>query len=134
MRNDIMLVSSGYDHHIRFWSDFNNNKCKHAIEYKEGVINALEIIPSKEFIAFGANNSIKFIDLINMNNTPTHSIESHQGIVNNLLFPKDSDNIFLSSGEDSSIKMNDIRICKSVKEFNHDYSVTSITVANNNVN
>lgn len=38
MTRDIILVSAGYDMCIRFWSDFNESKCKHSIEYKEAVI------------------------------------------------------------------------------------------------
>jgi WD40 repeat protein len=67
---DIILVSSGYDMNIRFWSDFNDSKCKHAIEYKEASINALEITPNKEYVAFTSQSSIKFIDLVSLNSTP----------------------------------------------------------------
>jgi hypothetical protein len=37
MTRDIILVSAGYDMTIRFWSDFNESKCKHSIEYKDSV-------------------------------------------------------------------------------------------------
>jgi WD40 repeat protein len=70
MSKDIILVSSGYDMFIRFWSDFNDSKCKHSIEYKEAAINALEITPNKEYVAFATQNSVKFIDLVTLNSTP----------------------------------------------------------------
>jgi hypothetical protein len=38
---DIILVSAGYDMSIRFWSDFNESKCKHSIEFKEAVFRIL---------------------------------------------------------------------------------------------
>ena len=36
-RGDIMLISSGYDQQIKFWSDIQDTKCKHSFEYKESV-------------------------------------------------------------------------------------------------
>lgn len=74
MSRDIILVSSGYDMNIRFWSDFNDSKCKHAIEYKDAAINALEITPNKEYVAFTAQNSVKFIDLVSLNSTPVNNL------------------------------------------------------------
>ena len=72
MTRDIILVSSGYDMYIRFWSDFNDSKCKHSIEYKDAAINALEITPNKEYVAFATQNSVKFIDLVSLNSTPVN--------------------------------------------------------------
>jgi len=74
MGRDLFLVSSGYDQNIRFWSDFQDNKCKHSIEYKDAAINVLEITPNKEFVAFSAQNCVKFIDLMSMNSTPVNII------------------------------------------------------------
>lgn len=132
MTRDIILVSSGYDMHIRFWSDFNDSKCKHSIEFKEAAINALEITPNKEYVAFSAQNSVKFIDLMSLNSTPVYSIDSHEGIISSILFPVDFENCFVSAGEDSSCKINDIRTGKAVKEFYHSNYVTSIAIASNN--
>jgi WD40 repeat protein len=69
--NELFLVSSGYDQHIRFWSsDFQENKCKHSIEIKDSsnpsTINVLEITPNKEFVSFATQNFVKFIDLKTM--------------------------------------------------------------------
>jgi WD40 repeat protein len=132
MTRDIILVSSGYDMHIRFWSDFNDSKCKHSIEFKEGAINALEITPNKEYVAFSSQNSIKFIDLVSLNSTPVYSIDSHEGIVSSILFPTEFENCFISAGEDCSAKINDIRTGKAVKEFYHSNYVNSVAIANNN--
>ena len=64
MSYDIVLVSSGYDMIIRFWSDFNSGtNCKYQIEHKDNAINALEMTPAKDKVAFASGNSIKFLDL-----------------------------------------------------------------------
>ena len=48
MSNDIVLVSSGYDMNIRFWSHFTNGtQCKYSIEHKDNGINALEMTHQK---------------------------------------------------------------------------------------
>ena len=133
MKNDIMLISSGYDQQIRFWSDFNNNKCKNTIEYKDSAINSLELLPNKEELAFATNNSVKFLDLVSMNNFPILSIDSHSAVVSCILFSKDFENEFFSSGEDCTIKLNDKRIAKSVREFDHTGYVNSIQIGYDNV-
>jgi hypothetical protein len=69
---DIILVSSGYDYHIRFWSDLKETRSKHAIEYAAASINALEITPNKEYVAFATQNSVKFIDLVHLNSNPVN--------------------------------------------------------------
>jgi WD40 repeat protein len=135
MKNDIMLISSGYDQNIRFWSDFNNNKCKNSIsvDFKESAINALELLPSKEELAFAINNSVKFLDLVSMNNFPVYSVDSHTGNISNILFNKDLDSLFFTAGEDSVVKLNDKRILKGVKEFDHSHYVNSIHLGFDNV-
>ena len=67
MSRDIVLVSSGYDMNIRFWADFNENQCKYQVEYKDGAINALEMTPNKDYVAFATGNSIKVLEPENLN-------------------------------------------------------------------
>lgn len=133
MSKDIVLVSSGYDMTIRFWSDFNNNsQCKYQIEWKDNAINALEMTPNKDYVAFASGNSVKFIDLHTLNPSPVVSIDSHEGLVNSILIPQNFDNCFISSGEDSSVRINDIRAGKGVMAFYHNNFVNSVEIANGN--
>lgn len=129
---DIVLVSSGYDMTIRFWADFSDNQCKYQVEYKDGAINALEMTPNKDYVAFATGNSIKFLDLHTMNPTPVTSIDSHEGLVSCILIPQSFDNCFISAGEDSSVRINDIRAGKGVKVFYHSNYVNAVAIANNN--
>ena len=132
MSRDIVLVSSGYDMNIRFWADFNENQCKYQVEYKDGAINALEMTPNKDYVAFATGNSIKFLDLHTLNPTPVTSIDSHEGLVSTILIPQSFDNCFISAGEDSTVRINDIRAGKGVKVFYHSNYVNSVAIANNN--
>ncbi len=61
-----------------------------------------------------------------------YSIDSHEGLVSSILFPVDFENCFISAGEDSTARINDIRTGKAVKEFYHSNFVNSLAIANNN--
>lgn len=129
---DIVLVSSGYDMNIRFWADFNENQCKYQVEYKDGAINALEMTPNKDYVAFATGNSIKFLDLHTLNPAPVTSIDSHEGLISTILIPQSFDNCFISAGEDCSVRINDIRAGKGVKVFYHSNYVNTVAMGNNN--
>ena len=129
---DIVLVSSGYDMAIRFWADFNESQCKCQIEYKDGAINALEMTPNKDYVAFATGNSIKFLDLHTLSSTPVTSIDSHDGLISTILIPQSFDNCFISAGEDCSVRINDIRAGKGVKVFYHANYVNTVAIANGN--
>ena len=138
MSSDIVLVSSGYDMNIRFWSDFNNTNCKYQVEWKENAINALVMTPNKNYVVFASGNSIKFLKLNPLNPNPVISIDSHEGLVSTILFPKiegnlDIDNCFISAGEDCTVRINDIRDSKgAIKTFYHSNYVNSVQIANKN--
>ena len=60
MSYDIALVSSGYDMTIRFWSEISSGtQCKYTVEHKDNAINALEMTPAKDKVAFASGNSIE---------------------------------------------------------------------------
>ena len=133
MSNDIVLVSSGYDMTIRFWSDFTNGtQCKYTIEHKDNAINALEMTPSKDQVAFASGNSIKFIDLHKTVPTPFLSLDTHEGLISTIYFPLKMKECVISAGEDCSVRINDTRVGKAVKSFYHSNYVNSVAVANNN--
>ena len=133
MSYDIVLVSSGYDMNIRFWSDFTTGtQCKYSIEHKDNAINALEMTPSKEHVAFASGNSLKFIDLHKISPNPVLSIDSHEGLVSTILFPPKLKDCVISAGEDCSVRINDIRVGKGVKSFYHTNYVNSVAIGNNN--
>ena len=133
MSYDIVLVSSGYDMVIRFWSDFNSGtNCKYQIEHKDNAINALEMTPAKDKVAFASGNSIKFIDLHKLSPIPVLSIDSHEGLLSTILFPQTLKDIVITGGEDCSVRVSDMRVGKVVKSFFHTNYVNSIAIGNGN--
>ena len=133
MSYDIVLVSSGYDMTIRFWSDFTSGtQCKYSIEHKDNAINALEMTPAKDKVAFASGNSIKFLDLHKLSQIPVLSIDSHEGLLSTILFPQMLKDIVITGGEDCSVRVSDIRVGKVVKSFFHTNYVNSVAIGNNN--
>lgn len=130
---EIVLVSSGYDMCIKFWASFNNgSECRYKVDYKDNAINALEMTPNKEFVAFAAGNSIKFIDLRKGEPSLLLSIESHEGLVSTILIPDNFENKFISAGEDSTVRINDIRLQKGIQSFTHANYVNSVAMDKKN--
>ena len=142
MSYDIVLVSSGYDMTIRFWSDFTSGtQCKYSIEHRDNAINALEMTPSKDKVAFASGNSIKFIDMHKLNPIPILSIDSHEGLLSTILFPEvlstilspeAHKDIVITGGEDCSVRISDMRTGKVTKSFFHSNYVNSVAIGNNN--
>ena len=133
MSYDIVLVSSGYDMIIRFWSDFNSGtNCKYQIEHKDNAINALEMTPAKDKVAFASGNSIKFLDLHKLGPLPVLSIDPHEGLISTILFPQTLKDIVITAGEDCSVRVSDMRVGKVVKPFFHANYVNSVAIGNNN--
>ena len=133
MSYDIVLVSSGYDMTIRFWSYFTSGtQCKYSIEHKDNAINALEMTPAKDKVAFASGNSIKFLDLHKLSQIPVLSIDSHEGLLSTILFPQMLKDIVITGGEDCSVRVSDIRVGKVVKSFFHTNYVNSVAIGNNN--
>ena len=133
MSYDIVLVSSGYDMTIRFWSDFTSGtQCKYSIEHKDNAINAIEMTPAKDKVAFASGNSIKFLDLHKLSQIPVLSIDSHEGLLSTILFPQMLKDIVITGGEDCSVRVSDIRVGKVVKSFFHTNYVNSVAIGNNN--
>ena len=133
MSYDVVLVSSGYDMTIRFWEDFTTGtQCKYSIEHKDNAINALEMTPSKDKVAFASGNSIKFLDLHKLSPVPVLSIDSHEGLLSTILFPQILKDIVITGGEDCSVRISDMRVGKAVKSFFHSNYVNSVAIGNNN--
>ena len=133
MSYDIALVSSGYDMTIRFWSEISSGtQCKYTVEHKDNAINALEMTPAKDKVAFASGNSIKFLDLHKLSPNPVLSIDSHEGLLSTILFPELLKDLVITGGEDCSIRISDMRVGKVVKSFFHSNYVNSLAIGNNN--
>jgi G protein beta subunit-like protein len=60
--DSVLLVTGGYDHHIRFW-EASTALSSHTIQYNDSQLNALVISPDKRFLAAAGMKSVKLYDI-----------------------------------------------------------------------
>ena len=60
--DSVLLVTGGYDHHIRFW-EASTALSSHTIQYNDSQLNALVISPDKRFLAAAGMKSVKLFDI-----------------------------------------------------------------------
>ena len=131
--SNFILISSGFDCTIKFWSNFaTGTKPQEIFYHKENAINALEMPKDKDKVAFATGNTIKFVDLNSIKLFPVFLSDLHEGLITNILFPKKLNNIVITGGEDNSVRISDMRVGKVIKSFFHSHFVNSIVITNNN--
>ncbi len=62
----VLLCTSGYDRHIRFW-EAPTGICNRQIPTGESQVNVLVISPDKKFLAAGGNPTIKLFQINGQN-------------------------------------------------------------------
>ena len=131
--DNIILISSCFDNSIQFWSEFTTGaKPKAIFRNKETAINALEMPKDKDKVAFATGNTIKFVDLNSIKLFPVFLSDLHEGLITNILFPQNLNDIVITGGEDNSVRISDMRVGKVIKSFFHSHFVNSIVITNNN--
>lgn len=106
MSNQVILVTAGYDHKIRFW-DASSKRCSRTIKYEDSQVNALCISPNKAYLAMAGNPHVKLYD-IEGGNQPIISFEGHTNNVTAIGFNNDVQWIYTAS-EDRTVKIWDLR-------------------------
>merc|ERR1719192_1463261 len=77
----VLLCTSGYDRHIRFW-EAPTGICNRQIPTGESQVNVLVISPDKKLLAAGGNPTIKLFNLTGQNTRePIQSFEGHSNNV-----------------------------------------------------
>lgn len=61
-QHSVLLVTSGYDHAIRFWEALSGI-CSRTIQHPESQVNRLSISPDKRFLAAAGNLNVKLYDI-----------------------------------------------------------------------
>ena len=131
--DNFILISSCFDNSIQFWSEFTTGaKPKAIFRNKETAINALEMPKDKDKVAFATGNTIKFVDLNSIKLFPVFLSDLHEGLITNILFPQNLNDIVITGGEDNSVRISDMRVGKVIKSFFHSNFVNSIVITNNN--
>lgn len=61
-QHSVLLVTSGYDHTIRFWEALSGI-CSRTIQHQESQVNRLSISPDKRFLAAAGNQHVRLYDI-----------------------------------------------------------------------
>lgn len=101
---EVILVTSSYDHTIRYWEALSGI-CVRTLQHVDSQVNRLAISQDKRLLAAAGNPSVRLFDT----NTGTQvSSFAHTANVTSVQFQATSRWIATSS-EDSSIKIWDVR-------------------------
>jgi target of rapamycin complex subunit LST8 len=105
---DVILVTAGYDHTIRFWEALSG-ACLRTIQHPDSLhINQLAISPDKRILAAAGNPLIKLYDIQSANPNPISTFEGHLKNVTSIQFQSQG-RWFVTGSEDGTIKIFDIR-------------------------
>lgn len=137
----VLLVSGGYDHQICFWEALTG-VCSRTIAHPDSQINKLRISHSKEILAAAGNPNIRLYN-INRGEVPQQkqnkssgasntndvltTLEGHKSNVTSIQFQQD-DKWLVSSGEDGTIKVWDIRTPNVQRNYKTNCPINEVVI------
>ena len=137
----VLLVSGGYDHQICFWEALTG-VCSRTIAHPDSQINKLRISHSKEILAAAGNPNIRLYN-INRGDAPQQkstkangsstandvltTLEGHKSNVTSIQFQQD-DKWLVSSGEDGTIKVWDIRAPNVQRNYKTNCPINEVVI------
>ncbi|CAD8180659.1 unnamed protein product [Paramecium octaurelia] len=114
--NDVILVTSSYDHTFIFW-DATTGQLKEEINYGEKVIvNRIDISQDKKHLAAGGNFFASYYDVISQKKQPVYVYDGYKNNITGIGFLKDS-NFFYTCSEDGYIRIHDLRSNNLSREY-----------------
>jgi G protein beta subunit-like protein len=125
-QHSVLLVSSGYDHTIRFWEALSGI-CSRTIQHADSQVNRLSISPDKRFLAAAGNPHVRLYDINSANGQPIMSFEGHSGNVTAVQWHCDGKWLCTSS-EDGTVKIWDTRSPTIQRSYSHSAPVTDVVI------
>ncbi|CCE66040.1 hypothetical protein TPHA_0O00710 [Tetrapisispora phaffii CBS 4417] len=122
----VILVSAGYDHTIRFWEALTG-VCSRTIQHPDSQVNKLEITNDKKLLAAAGSNNIKLYDVNTSNSNPIASFDGHKNNVTSINFQVEN-KWMVTSSEDNTIKLWDIRSPSSPRTYKHNCPVNEVII------
>ncbi|EPX72225.1 WD repeat protein Pop3 [Schizosaccharomyces octosporus yFS286] len=125
-QHSVLLVSSGYDHTIRFWEALSGI-CSRTIQHADTQVNRLCISPNKRFLAAAENPHVRLYDINSNSQLPLMTFEGHTNNVTGVAFHCDGKWLATSS-EDGTVKVWDMRAPSVQRNYDHKSPVNDLFI------
>lgn len=131
--HSIVLVTSGYDRTIRFWEALSGI-CLRTLQHSDSQVNRLTISPDKRILAAAGNHHVRLYD-IQMSGggggggggNPILTMDGHTSNVTGVVFQGEGKWV-VTSGEDGSVKLWDVRTGLVQRHFKHGVPVNDVII------
>lgn len=122
----VILVSSGYDHSIKFWEALSG-MCSRTIQNGDAQVNRMAITPDKRYLAAACARSIRLYDIRSNNPNPTLVFEDHGTNVTAVAIQAEG-KWLASSSEDGTVKVWDMRTGHVQRNYRHGCPVNDVAI------
>lgn len=119
--SQVIMATASYDHTIRFW-DVIQAKVIRTLQHNESQVNAMCIAKDKSMLVVAGNPKIKIFEALGSKGIPVRVYSGHEGNVLSLSLQNEN-NWLLSSGEDGTLRVWDLRTSKCQKKIDNDKTV-----------
>jgi target of rapamycin complex subunit LST8 len=135
MSSQLILVTAGYDHSIKFW-DVASGLPIHNIPFSDSHINKMAISTDRRYLAVAGHMVVKVYQLLatgapDMTAGSDSSFEGHTGNITALGFQRDN-KWFFTASEDGTLKIFDFKMSGFMRNFNNDGVMVNAAVLHPN--
>lgn len=123
---NIVLVTAGYDHTIRFWEALSGI-CSRTIQHPESQVNRLCITPDKKYLAAAGRHVVRLYDIKSSNPSPIMVFEGHSNNITAVAFHVDT-KWMVTSSEDTTVKVWDTRTGIIQRNYAHSHPVNDVVI------
>lgn len=134
LNNDqIIFVTAGFDHTIRFWKP-STGQCYKILQHNDSQVNCMTIYHDKSLLATGGFQHVSIYDILSSNQQPIVSLEGISKNTVSIGF-QDKGAWLYTAGEEKALKIWDIksRHISCVESFNHNQPITCVALHPNQV-
>jgi G protein beta subunit-like protein len=134
MSEENILVTSSYDHTIKFWTTTKSNwECSKSLVDNSQIVNRMSISPNKKNLLCGCSSSLKLYDLSDRDDIRLKHTIGYPCNVTSVGFKRDSEWCF-AAAEDGSVKIHDLRLANAQNVMKRSCSVNTVVLSPDQAN